>query len=254
MTIKMIAPAGTVGIVQGRSGTSYTVGSDRSISNVNNQDVLALLGAGWSLFGLVTGKVAIRAPRVADLIYVKAAATPANGAITIANQPDQARKLAVRIVIGTPTTTAITAGTLTLVGTDQDGNAITEVISLIATSSKTVNTANAYASLTSGTVAGYAAAGSGTGNTLGLGQAADLGCPTAPGAVDFVLLKATKIVSTFTGSGTAVTTVSILPVDDVASTATVDAAARTVSPTTAPGATATTATDYEFTYAYSAAA
>ena len=254
-TVTMIAPAGFSGTISVNrstppsSGNTYTPDANGLIA-ADTRDVGFLLGVGFRFYRVAVQRCCIRAPAVADLISVVGAVTPTNVALTIAAQPPQPRKLAVRIVIGTTTTTAITAGTLTLVGVDTDGNAITEVISLIKTASATVKTANAYASLTSATVAGYVASGSGTGNTIGIGLAADLGVPTQPGAVNFTLLKATKIVSTFTGSGTAVTTAAVVPADDVTSTATVDATARTVSPTTAPGATTTTSTDFEFTYSY----
>lgn len=241
MTLKLIAPAGTVGIVQGRSGSSYTIASDGSISGVSATDAGPLLSYGWSLFGTVTKKVTIEAAKVADLISVKVAAAPANGVITIAAQPPHARKFQVRIVDGG---THITAGTLTLVGTDIDGNAITEVISLITAADLTQKTANAYASLTTGTVAGLVGGGS---STLGIGLSNDFGVPTAVSPstpVGLVCTKATKI--------TKVLGTSVTAADDVASTTVVDATARTIAPTTAPSATGLI--DYEFTYAYSAAA
>ena len=244
MAIKMIAPAGTTGIVQGRSGVNYTIASDGTISNVQQADFAPLLSAGFSIFIVVTDKISMSSPVVADLITTVNAVTPSNIALTIAAQPPQARKLQVRIVVGTTTTTAITAGTLTLVGVDQDGQAISEVISLIANASATVKSKWAYATLTSATVAGYVASGSGTGNTVGLGPSNDFGIPTAPGSVDFTLLKSSKVTKVF---GT-----SSVTADDVASTATVDAVARTVAPTTAPGAAGTL--DYEFTFTYGMAA
>ncbi len=240
MTIKLIAPAGQGGIIQGLSGNSYTIASDGSVS-VDNADVLALLRSGYSLFGTESGKASFNSPLPADLISVKAAAAPANGAITIAAQPAHARKLQVRIVDGG---THITAGTLTLVGTDQDGNAITEVLSLITAVDVTLKTKWAYAHLTSGTVAGLVGGGS---STLGIGLSNDFGVPTcaAPSTpVGLVCTKATKI--------TKVLGTSNVAADDVASTTTVDATARTIAPTTAPAASGLV--DYEFTYAYSSAA
>ncbi len=243
MTIKMIAPAGTGGIVQGL-GVNYTIGSDGTISGVASLDVLPLIRAGFRLFSTFIAKILLSSPLPADLTTMVNAVTPSNVGLTIAAQPPQPRKLQIRIVIGTTTTTAITAGTLTLVGVDQDGNAVTEVISLIQNASGTLKSANAYASLTSATVAGYVASGSGTGNTIGLGPSNDFGMPTAPGVVDFAIVKATKI--------TKVLGTSNVAADDVASTATVDAAARTIAPTTAPASGGLV--DYEFTYSYGLAA
>lgn len=239
-TVKMVVPAGTSSVV-GISGTLYLADSNGVIT-ASLGDVNAFLNAGLSFLKTGTAKAVFLSPIVADLISIKAAATPANGAITIAAQPPHARKLQIRVVIGTTTTTAITAGTLTLVGVDQDGNAISEVISLVLNASATLKSTLAYASLTSGTVAAYAASGSGTGNTLGIGLSNDFGVPTIPGSpgLNLVCFKATKNTKVF---GT-----SAVAADDVAATTTVDAVARTIAPTTAPGAAGTV--DFQFDYTY----
>lgn len=211
--------------------------------------VKAIAGAGQTL----VAKENFLAPLPADLISIVAAVTPSNVALTIATQPPQARKLQIRIIIGTTTTTAITAGNLALVGFDQDGNAITENISLIKNASATVKTAHAYGSLTSATVSGYVASGSGTGNTVGIGPSNDFGIACGQGTVsNFALVKASKNTRTVVGSGSAVTTWTNVVADDVASTATVDAVARTVAPTTAPDANGLI--DYEFTVSFNLAA
>lgn len=247
MPVKLIAPVGAAGRVDAAgSTTSYTIAADRTVT-VANADVAALLAAGFQIYQGDVRKVVIEAPVAADLVSIVAAATPANGAKTLAAQPVHARKLQVRIVIGTTTTTQITAGTATIVGADQDGNAVSEVISLVAAASVTRKTANAYASITSITLADYAADGSGTGNTFGVGVSNDFGVPTIPaagGPVNFTLLKSTKI--------TAVLGTSVTAADDVASNATVDAVARTIAPTTAPSASGLI--NFEFTYSFGAAA
>lgn len=239
-TVKLSVPAGAGGQIYGTDGVVYTVAADGSVV-VDGSQVNTLLRAGFTYFHTEVRKVYISSPLPADLISIKAAATPANGAITIAAQPAHSRKLQIRVVIGTTTTTAITAGTLTLVGTDQDGNAITEVISLVANASVTLVSANAFASLTSGTVAAYAASGSGTGNTLGIGVSNDFGMPAAPASFDCLAVKVTKI--------TKVLGTSNVAADDVAATAVVDATACTIAPTTAPAASGLI--DYEFTYSVS---
>jgi hypothetical protein len=246
ITVKLIAPVGVGPTVNGVSSATYTLGSDRSVT-VANIDVPGLLAAGFALYSINVLKSTIIAPLPADLVSIVAAATPANGAATIAAQPIHARKLQYRIVIGTTTTTAITAGTATVTGLDQDGNAISEVVSLIQNASATVKSAYAWSSITSIVIAGYAANGSGTGNTFGVGVSNDFGLPSVQGLgvpTDFALIKATKIVNVL---GTSVTAS-----DDVASTATVDPVARSVAPTTAPAANGLNW--YEFTYSYDAAA
>ena len=172
----------------------------------------------------------VTAPIAAELVSIKAAATPTNGTITIAAQPDYPRKLQVRVVIGTTTTTAITAGTLTLVGTDCKTGAINgEVVSLIANASTTITTTNCYSQLTSGTVAAYAANGSGTGNTLGIGVSNALGLPATLGSYGLTVYKEN--------------------VDNANETVgTVDGSAFTITPTTAPNATH----NYNFFYTYAA--
>ncbi len=92
-------------------------------------------------------------------------------------------------------------------------------------------------------MAAYAASGSGTGNTLGIGLSNDFGVPTVPGTVsglNLVCFKATKNTKVFGASAVAA--------DDVASTTTVDMTARTIAPTTAPGAAGTV--DFDFSYSY----
>lgn len=195
---------------------------------------------------LLTHKAVFQSPLPADLVSIVAAATPANGALTIAAQPVHARKLQVRAVVGTTTTTAITGGVVTLSGNDQDGNPISETISIVTNATATFKSVNAYSGNVTASLAGYTAAGSGTGNTLGIGVSNDFGVPTGINPINFALAKATKRTCTITGGVTAIAWVAA---DDVASTATVDATARTVAPTTAPNASGLI--DYEFTVAFS---
>lgn len=244
MSITMIAPAGLGGTVNG-NGVNYTIGADGTITGVASQDVLALLRAGFRFVSGFMAKALFLAPLPADLVSIVAAITPANGALTIAAQPPHARKLQIRVVVGTTTTTAITAGILAIVGVDQDGNAVSESIAIACASSTTFKSKWAYSAITSFTLSNYAANGSGTGNTLGVGLSNDFGVPTAPNVVDFALIKASKIITTWV-SGTPAW--SRAPTDDTASSATVDPVARTVAPTTAPGTAGIN--DYEFSCFY----
>jgi hypothetical protein len=187
--------------------------------------------------------VTLRAPLPADVEAIVEAVTPSNVALTIAAQPVHARKLQYDIVIGTATTTKITAGTLTTVGFDQDGNAITEVISLITLDSVNIPSAYAWSSVTSSTVAGYVASGSGTGNTLSVGLTDDFGMPTGRGTVNsFEAVAITTTTTDFTGG-------TVVSAPDDVSAATVDATARTIAPDTAPDADGLI--DFQFTYAFS---
>ena len=244
--VLMVGPAG-VNQFTGKTGAIYLADSN-GVFSLSAYDAIEALRGGFTYLAVATRKVSISSALPADLVSIVAAVTPANGAQTLAAQPPHARKLQYRIVIGTTTTTAITAGTATVVGTDQDGNAITEVVSLIQNASATVKSAYAWSKITSITIAAYAANGSGTGNTFGVGLSNDFGVPSIPGAstagLNLVCVKATKI--------TKVLGTSNVAADDVAATTTVDTVARTIAPTTAPAANGLV--DYEFTYTFGAGA
>lgn len=251
-----VTPTGGTGVVTvTTSGQAQTVSSIH-VTGASELDG-AVSGAGITAFvqstvaaQVLTQKSVFLAPLPADLTTVVNAVTPSNVALTIAAQPPQARKLQINIHIGTTTTTAITAGIVTLVGTDQDGNAVTEALSLITASTVILKTAHAYASLPSATVSGYVASGSGTGNTIGIGPSNDFGVPCGQGTVsNFALVKSTKVITTVTGG---VTAWSRAVTDDNAAGATVDTTARTVAPTTNPGVAGIN--DYEFTVSYNLAA
>ena len=197
----------------------------------------------------VVGKANFLAPLPADTTsstpVLVTQVTPSNVALTLAAQPPQSRKLLVQIIIGTSPTTAVTAGTCTLVGFDQDNNPVTEVVALACTVSTVFKTKWAYSSIASATVAAYAASGSGTGNKIAIGQSNDFGISTGAAVSNFARVKATKVITTVTG---AVTGWARAVTDDNAAGATVDAVARTVAPTTAPGVAGIN--DYEFTVSY----
>lgn len=242
-----ITPTSMDGMVIG--GTTPAAGSFTTLAASST-----VSGAGMTAFvqsvvnaQVLSDEAVFLSPLVGDLISIVAAVTPSDVALTLAEQPPYPRKLNIRIVIGTTTTTAITAGTLTLVGVDQDSNAVTEVISLIENASATVISAHAYAQLTSATVAAYVASGSGTGNTVGIGSSTEFGLPTGQGIVsNLAVTKVTKRTWVFTGNGTAVSNITYAATDDVVS-ANLDTTARAYAPTTAP----TGLIDYVISYNYS---
>lgn len=166
-------------------------------------------------------------PPAADLVSIVAALDPvADGALVIAAQPVVPCKLQVRIVDANG---SISAGTCTLVGVGASGEAVGQVINL-AGGTRTIVTDEAYAQLTSGTVAGVA--GAAAGDTIGIGQSSALGLPGCanPASSNFVVYKAT--------------------VDDADETVgTVDATNGTIIPTTAPNGTH----DYDVWYTYDVA-
>ena len=159
--------------------------------------------------------------KAAELVSVVNAVLPSNVALTLALQPDVARKLQVRIETGS------TAGTLTLVGVDQNGNAATQAIDIaVGAGTRTVITDKAYATLTSATISG----GSGFAGTVGIGLASALGLPVnkSPAATAFAVYKA-----------------QVNGLDETVGT--VDATAGTIIPTTAPDAAHSYAFWYNFT-------
>ena len=232
------------------SGTIYTTNSNGQLTVTSQSDVDFFIRQGFYAVQTFVNRIAVNAPLAGELVSVVTSVTPSNVALTlVAGQPVQPRKLQYRIIIGTPTTTAITAGTLTVVGTDQDGNAITEVVSLIENATATKTSAYAWASITSATIAGYVASGSGAGNTISIGVTNDFGMPTGQSPANFAIVKANKIVVTFTSSTTASSVNwTVLTTDDTASSATVDTVARTINPTTTPSASGLDS--YEFSYQY----
>jgi hypothetical protein len=162
----------------------------------------------------------LAAPIAAELVSVVNAVLPSNVALTIAAQPDYARKLQVRVVTGS------TAGTLTLVGIGVDGEAVTQAIDISDSGgTRTVVTDKAYATLTSATVSG----GSGFAGTVGIGVGAALALPSQqPGIVTaFAVHKA------MVGNANEVV-------------GTVDATARTIEPTSAANASRNFSFYYNF--------
>ncbi len=159
----------------------------------------------------------------ADLVSIVATLDPiADGALVLASQPVVPCKLQVRIVDGDNSVT----GDLTLVGVGPSGEVAGQVIPLTG-GTRTVVTDAAYATVTSATVS--ATAGAAAGDTISIGASAHLGLPRS-----------------HTPASTA-TTVYKASVDDVnEAVGTVDSAAGTISPTTAPNGVH----EYDFWYRY----
>lgn len=197
------------------SGTaSITMGGSTAASTATNAAMV--MGAHYH---------ALNVP-AESLTNVVAALDPvANGALTIAAQPPIPCKLQIRIV---DANASISAGTVDLVGVGTSGQALTQSIPLTG-GTQTVVTTDAYASLTSATVASVA--GAAAGDTIGIGTSAAIGLPATktPTPASFAVYKANV-----DGAAEAV--------------GTVDATAGTITPTTAPNGTR----DFDFWYTFSA--
>lgn len=166
--------------------------------------------------------VRYEAPIAAELVSVVAAVDIADGALTIAAQPDYPRKLQVGIV---DANSSVSAGKVTLVGVGASGEAVTEEVTLTGGTATKVTT-NAYATLTSATVSLVADAAAG--DTVSIGVGAALGLPRSQ-------------------VGTALTVYKTLVNNAAEAVGTVDATAGTVAPTTAANGARTFDFFYRFT-------
>lgn len=174
-------------------------------------------GRGFFAPIVLSGHVRLVNPAAAALTGYVNTVDAADGVQSLAAQPDVPRKLQVRIV---DANSSISAGTLTLVGIGARGQAVTQVIALTG-GTRTVTTDDAYATITSATIASLSGAASG--DTVGIGPATALGLPAARGATSVSVFRAY--------------------VDDVAeAVGTVDATAGTIVPTTVPNGSR----DYDF--------
>ncbi len=104
---------------------------------------------------------------------IKAATNIANGALGALTQPKFPRNVVVTIVDTTP---SITAGIVTIVGTDQDGNPVTEVYDCAAgVGTYTGNIA--FAKIASITLANFATLGGAGDETIAIGSGTKIGLP-----------------------------------------------------------------------------
>lgn len=202
------------------SAHTHAVALDGGASATENAHTHAA-GAFTGTALVMSGYVAMSNPLAAELVSIVADVQIADGAQIIASQPLCPCKLQVRI---TDAANACT-GDLVLVGVGARGQAVTQTIAITG-GTRTVTTTEAYATLTSATVVG--SAGTGAGINLGIGVSGALGLPGAQLGSGFAVYRAHCDLAT----------------DAVGA---VDAAAGTISPTTATNG----AHDYEFWYSYS---
>lgn len=125
-----------------------------------------------------------------------------NVALTIAAQPDVPRNLTVTV---TDTTPGITAGTLTVVGTNPAGDAITEAFSFASFVSGTAKVGTKiFASVTSATASGFTALGGAGDETIVVGIGNVIGLPfdiAATTAVKHVYFNKTYVASPTLSNG-----------------------------------------------------
>jgi hypothetical protein len=217
-----LATNGLSGVIQGLFGT-YVPLADGTIQ-ADSRDVIDLIRAGMTYVNKVTRTMSFSiAPATASATVYVANVAATNVALTIAAQPDVVRPFQ---AVFAPGAAAVTAGTLTVVYTGNDGITHTDVFSLVTGSgvSLTPNSSKACAHITSATIAGIAG---GSSPTIQIGSTAALGLVCDPGFQGFAVQKEND------GSGNA-------------TVGTVNAGQGAIAPTAAPNATRT----YEFTYSY----
>src|SRR5271168_540267 len=158
MSIKLVAPAGTGGVVQGRSGVNYTVASDGTISNVQFLDVDGLLSSGWIYAVNRRGQYTTPGVPVAASASLFAGTTTLSAGNTITiTQPDMGRQAQVVLIAGGGSTTTLTAGILSLVYTANDTTVQTDNLNFGALAlggTMTLSSSKGVEHLISGTVVG----------------------------------------------------------------------------------------------------
>lgn len=166
-------------------------------------------GSSWYVLGRESGagvlrKLYLGTPRAVEANRAVASANMKVGTYTIANQPDVPRNVS---VTHTAVSTVDTLGTVTFVGTDYNGDALTET--LTPSNGTVVNGTKAFKTVTSITGAGWViAAGN---DTITAGYGSLIGLPVAlPDATGTVLgtLDTTVAVKATTGTTLATSTVT----------------------------------------------
>jgi hypothetical protein len=229
----MFAPSGIGGLIQAPNGT-YTVASDGTIT-ANSADVQYLVSLGFE-FAVIDHRFFVfpGAPAIKNATVTVSSVALTSGTLTIAAQPDVPRQLA---VVLDPSGT-ISAGTLTMVYTANDGTSQTDVLSLVATGLTTLTTTKGVERLTSATVAGVSG-----GSTPGIqvGTNNFLAVPVPPRFVDWALTSEKKITPTAGTLGLSV------PADEAIATLVVSSGAL-FSPTQVPDGTHGMSVGYTYTY------
>lgn len=217
-----MAGNGFGGVVQGNYGT-YQAASDGTFT-VDTRDAPTMLALGMTYVGKVGGGYTFPlAPAAAAAGHIVASGALSNGSVAVSNQPDVARQVSVVVGAGT---TAITAGTVAVTYTGNDGQSATDTLQLACAASGTVTQflSRGVVNISAIAVAGLIG---GASPFIFMNTTATLSLPVGPSAVDF----------------------SVTREYDAGATIAVGAASSTlgsITPTTAPNGTVT----YSFLYGY----
>jgi len=221
---QVIMSAGAAGgVIQGEFGT-YIIGPSGLVT-VDSRDVSRLLALGMAYITGRSNYQQVPTPRGATAARIVASVNMANGTLTIANQPDTPRQLAVRV---DPSSVAITGGLCTITYPANDGTTQVDALSLAtpANTVLTINTSKGAMRVTSAVVSGLAG---GATPKIEIADTNFLALPVDQGFANFALLKE-----------------NVGGADEALGT--VNASAAAVSPTTAPNGT----NIYGFGYSYAA--
>jgi hypothetical protein len=180
MSQVQLAANGIGGTVQGAYGT-YGIASDSTFT-VDTRDAAAMLALGMTYITKNNKSFTLpAAPLVATTGKIVASVALSNGGLTIANQPDVMRPASV--IVGTGTS-AISAGSLAMTYTANDGTVTTDTFSLATPASANVTqlTSKGMVKVATAIVSGLAG---GTSPFIYVNTIAALSVPVDPGAVDF---------------------------------------------------------------------
>lgn len=222
--LQMVPPlnAGIGGVIQGNFG-NYQPATDGTYT-VDSRDGFILLQQGFVYVKQVQGAYTLPlAPLAAAVGRVVASGALSNGTVAVSNGTDVIRPVTVEVGTGT---TAISAGTVTVVYVGNDGQTDTDVLSLVCplSTSTTQYLSRCVDSISSITVAGVVG---GTSPWFRMSTVAQLGVPLAAGAVDFAVQREWDA-----GATIAVGTLGV--------------SLGSIAPTTAPNGTVT----YSFAYSF----
>lgn len=223
MATVQLAGNGFGGVVQGNFGT-YTAASDGTFT-VDTRDAPPLIARGMAYTQHQnTSHTLPLAPLAAGVGAIVSSGALSNGTVAVTAQPDWMRPVNVEVGTGT---TAITAGTIAVTYTGNDGVVTTDTLNLACalSSAVTQSLSKGVISISSIVVAGLTG---GTSPWLRLSRTASIALPVAPGAVDFAVSREYDAGATI-AVGTLSTTVL-----------------GAIAPTTAPNGTVT----YSFAYSY----
>lgn len=217
-----LAGNGFGGLVQGNFG-NYQAAADGTFT-VDARDAPPLIAQGMAYTQHVNLAYNLpKAPLAAAIGAVVASGALSNGTVAITANPDVMRPVDVEVGTGT---TAITAGTVAITYTGNDGLSATETLNLSTALSTSLTQTLSRGVVTISAIAVAGVVG-GTSPWLRFSTKAQVSVPVAPGAVDFAVSREYDA-----GATVAVGALST--------------ALGSITPTTAPNATVT----YSFAYSY----